>query len=160
MVAYIPYREIVRGLLTHPNQERPLFFALLKFRSVHGLPGIRPVMRILHRARACMADHLDALGRQLERHGGPWIAAERFTLADISWVVLLDRLAEADWDQYFWGGGKRPAVAAYWERLQARPSYRSEIVDRRCPITCKGIADLKAAKATDPRLGEALEEVG
>jgi len=157
MVAYIPYREIFKGLLTHPNKERPLFFSVLKFRSVHGLPKLAPAMKMLRRARRHMGDHLDTLGRLLDGHGKPWIAGEQFTLADVSWVVILDRLVEADWDDYLWGSGKRPTIAAYWERLKARPSYRSEILDMRCPITQKGIADLKRAKVEDARLHEALE---
>lgn len=157
MVRYIPYREILRGLLTHPNKERPLFFALLKFRTVHGLPKLSPAMKVLRRSRAHLGAHLDALASQLERHGRAWIAGDRYTLADVSWVVILDRLAEADWDGYFWGGGKRPTVAAYWQRLQARPSHRSEIEEMRGANTRRGIADLKQAKAEDPELRRGLE---
>lgn len=157
MVAYVPYREILKGLLTHPNKERPLFFSLLKFRGVHGLPRLTPIMKLLRQARGHMGDHLDALARQLECHGGPWIAGKQFTIADVSWVVILDRLVEADWGDYFWGGGKRPTIAAYWERLRSRPSYRSEILAVRCAVTQKGIADLKRAKAEDDRLRQGLE---
>jgi glutathione S-transferase len=157
MVRYIPYREIARGLLTHPNKERPLFFALLKWRGVRGLPRLAPVMAALRRGRRHMGAHLDALATQLAEHGGPWIAGEPFTLADVSWMVILDRLVEADWDAHFWGGARRPAVAAYWEKLQARPSYASQILAMRCPITRQGMADLRDAKAADPRLREGLE---
>lgn len=157
MVRYVSYREILKGLLTHPNKERPLFFAMLKLRSVHGLPGMSPVMKMIDRARTHMGNHLDALAAQLDEHGGPWIAGELFTLADVSWVVILDRLVEADWGDYLWGGDKRRTIAAYWERLQARPSYRGEISDRRCANTRQGIGDLKEAKANDARLREALE---
>jgi glutathione S-transferase len=158
MVRYIPYREIFRGLLTHPNKERPLFFAVLKLLRVERLPKLAPALRLIRRGREFMGRHLDALGAQLAGHGRPWIAGDRFTLADVSWVVILDRLVEADWDDFFWGAGKRPAIDAYWRRLQARPSYASEIAERRCPITRQGVADLKAAKAANPRLRAALEE--
>lgn len=157
MVRYIPYREILRGLLTHPNKERPLFFATLKWRTVHRLPGLAPVMRILRRARDHMQAHLDTLARQLESHGGPWIAGDQFTLADVSWVVILDRLVEADWNAYLWGRNQRPTIAAYWQRLTDRPSYRSEILAMRCPNTLRGIADLKTAKTDDSTLRHALE---
>jgi glutathione S-transferase len=106
-------------LLTHPNKERPLFFTLLKFRGVHGLPTLTPIMNALRSARRHLGDHLDALARLLDGHGGPWIAGEQFTLADVSWVVILDRLVEADWDGYLWSNGTRPTIAAYWQRLQA-----------------------------------------
>lgn len=157
MVRYIPYREIARGLLTHPNKERPLFFGLLKLRTVRGLPGIAPAIRLLHRSRRDMGAHLDALARHLDEQRGPWIAGERFTLADVSWVVILDRLAEADWAEHFWGNGLRPAIAAYCERLRARPSFTSEIEAVRSPVTRQGIADLAAAKREDPALRGALE---
>jgi glutathione S-transferase len=157
MVRSIPYPEIFRGLLTHPNKERPLVFATLKLFTVRGLPKLPPAMKLLRNSRRHMEGHLDALGEQLEGQGGAWIAGDRFTLADVSWVVILDRLAEADWADRFWSGGRRPAVAAYWERLQARPSYRTEILEARCPITEKGIEDVKRAKAGDPALREALE---
>lgn len=157
MVESIPYREIARGLLTHPNKERPLIFAALKVFGVRGLPRLAPAMALLERSRRNMGRHLDALAEQLEKHGGPWIAGDRFTLADVSWVVILDRLVEADWDAHFWGDERRPGVAAYWQRLAARPSYGAAITDARCANTRKGIADLKAAKAADTRLRDALE---
>jgi glutathione S-transferase len=157
MVRYIPYPRFVEGLLFHPQKRRPLAFAVLKLRGLHGLPGLAPAMALLHRSRRDMATHLDRLGEQIERSGGPWIAGERFTLADVSWLVILDRLAEADWDAWFWGDDRRPAVAAYWERLRARPSFESAIVRERCETLVAGMADLEAAKRADPRLREALE---
>jgi glutathione S-transferase len=157
MVRHIPYREILKGLLSHPNKQRPLIFAALKFRGIRGLRELKPAMKLLRRSRRDMGAHLEALAGQLARHGGPWIAGDRFTLADVSWVVLLDRLVEADWDGYFWGGGRNPGVAAYWQRLRERPSYASEIEAVRCPSTRRGIADLKRAKAEDARFRELLE---
>lgn len=157
MVPAIPYREILKGLLTHPNKERPLIFMTLKLATVHRLPKLAPAMKLLRRSRRDMGAHLDALGEHLEKHGGPWIAGERFTLADVSWVVILDRLVEAGWHDFFWGDAARPGVAAHWERLRARPSYQSQVLAARCPNTQRGIADLAAAKATDARLLEALE---
>jgi glutathione S-transferase len=158
MVQYIPYRRFLEGLLFHPDRRRPLFLGLLKLRGIAGIPKLAPLRALLARSRRDMERHLDALGEQLEKSGGPWIAGERFTLADVSWVVILDRLAEADWDAHFWGEGRRPAVAAYWARLQARPSFESAIVRERCPILLAGAADVKAAKRADPALRAALEE--
>jgi glutathione S-transferase len=157
MVETIPYREIARGLLTHPNKERPMIFMTLKLLGVHRLPKLAPAMKLLRRSRRDMERHLDALGEQLEKHGGPWIAGERFTLADVSWVVILDRLVEVDWDAHFWGDGRRPAVAAYWQRLSERPSYESAIVRARCQTLRDGIADVKVAKREDGALRAALE---
>ena len=157
MVREIPYREIARGLLTHPNKERPLVFATLKLLGVERLTKLGPAWKLLRRSRRDMGAHLDALGRQLDKHGGPWIAGERFSLADVSFVVILDRLAEADWDRHFWGEGRRPAVAAYWERLRARPSWRRGIADARCAATQQGMQALRDAKTANRELRAALE---
>ena len=157
MVQYIPYSEILKGLLTHPNKERPLLFLMMKLRGVHGVSKMTPMRKLIDRSRRDMGIHLDALEAQLEGHGGPWIAGNPYTLADVSWAVMLDRLAEVDWDGYFWGEGKRPGVAAYWEKLVGRPSYKSEVLEMRCAITRKGIDDVKQAKANDPVLRSAFE---
>ncbi|MFQ5698555.1 MAG: glutathione S-transferase family protein [Myxococcota bacterium] len=140
-----------------PNKERPLLFAMLKLRGVHGLPKLRRAIELVHRARVDMERHLDALSRQLRVQGGPWIAGEAFTLADLSWAVLLDRLVEADWEALFWGRERRPTVARYWERLQARPSHVREILDVRRAGTRRGVARLAAAKRRDATLREGLE---
>jgi glutathione S-transferase len=157
MVHYIPYRRLVEGFLFHWDRRRPLLFAVLKLRGIRGLPKLGLARRVIDRSRRDMEHHLDVLGEQLEKHGGPWIAGEHFTLADVSWVVILDRLVEVDWAEHFWGAGRRPAVAAYWERLQARPSYERAIASARCAILLDGIADVAAAKRADPALRGALE---
>ena len=157
MVQYIPFRKIVEGLLFHPQKVRPTLFALLKICGIARLPRLKPAMKLISESREHMEHHLDALGEQLEKSGGPWIAGRAFTLADVSWVVLLDRLVEVDWDRHFWGEGRRPIVAAYWERLLERPSFASAITQHRCAILEKGIADVKAAKRGDDRLRVAFE---
>jgi hypothetical protein len=156
MVRYIPYRKILFGLLFHPHRARPLIFATLKARGLHSLPKLAPAMKLLTRSREHMGEHLDALGAHLAKSPGDWIAGERFTLADVSWVVILDRLAEVDWDELFWGGGRRPVVAAYWERLQKRPSFTQAITSQRCANTLRGMEDVKRAKREDPALRAAL----
>ncbi|MCH2172964.1 glutathione S-transferase family protein [Myxococcota bacterium] len=156
-VAAIPYVEIFKGLFTHPNKERPLIFAALKFFGVRGLPKLGPMMKIVARSRDHMARHLDALEDHLAKNGGPWMVGEIFTLADVSWVVVLDRLVEADWEEVFWGAGQRPHVAAYWQELAERSSYRTAVLDARCPNVRDGIAALAEAKAGDRALRAALE---
>lgn len=161
MVEHIPTLEILKGLLSHPNKERPLIFLALKWKGIAGLPSLKPALGLLRKSLHHMGQHLDRLGEQLGKHGGPWITGETFTLADVSWMVILDRLVEADWDAALWGdelgaGTPRPAVAAYWERLEARDSYRSQILETRCPITLEGMAAVKRAKASNPALLKAF----
>lgn len=159
MVAEIPAREILRGLLTHPNKERPVAFLLLKLFGIDRFPKLGFFLQAVQRSREAMGVHLDALAVQLKSHGGPWIAGGSFTLADVSWMVLLDRLVEADWERVFWAEGQRPLVAAYWQRSQERSSYAAEVERRRCPEVRAGIAALIAAKAQNPALRAALEGI-
>ena len=157
MVGHIATHEILKGLLTHPNKERPLIFLTLKFAGIERLPKLKPAMKLLEKSREHMGLHLDRLGEQVEKHGGPWITGEQFTLADVSWMVILDRLSEADWSDFFWGHNRRPEVAGYWNRLEGRDSYREQVFDKRCPMTLRGIAEVRQAKADNPRLRAALE---
>lgn len=157
MVSHIATREILKGLLTHPNKERPLLFLTLKGLGIRRIPKLAPMMKMLTRSRTNMGHHLDRLGEQLRNHGGPWITGAHFTLADVSWMVILDRLVEADWDGFFWGGDSRPDVARYWQRLASRDSYREQVLEKRCPITRRGIEEVKEAKADCPSLRAALE---
>ena len=85
-----------------------------------------------------------------------------FILADYSfigasWMVILDRLVEADWSPFFWGGDRRPEGAGYWARLEARESYRTQVFEMRCPITTRGIAEGASAKRKNETLRLALE---
>ncbi len=157
MVSHIPVREILKGLLTHPNKERPLIFLTLKLAGIERLPKLVPAMKLMRRSLKHMGMHLDRLGEQLDKHGEDWIAGASFSLADVSWMVILDRLVEVDWDGVLWGDDRRPSVAAYWQRLASRKSYREQIVDMRCEITRLGIDEVKRAKREHPALREALE---
>lgn len=156
-IAAIPVREILKGFRRHPDRKRPFFFLLLKAFGVTGLPRLRPVVEMIRRSRDQMALHLDRVSAQLERSGGPWLLGEPFTLADVSWMVVLDRLVEADWERVFWAEGQRPLVAAWWERLKGRESFRAAVESMRCPNVRDGIAALAAAKMQDAALREALE---
>lgn len=156
-VAAIPVSKILAGLPRHPYKERPILFLMLKLFGVRRLPRLGRLRQAVERGRECMASHLDELARQLESTGGPWILGETFTLADVSWMVLLDRLVEADWERLYWAEGQRPLVAAYWERLKMRPSFVSQVENMRCPNVRDGIAALAVAKAQNSALRAALE---
>ena len=156
-VSRIPISEILKGLLRHPNKERPVAFLLLRLLGIDNFWRVPLFHAAVAESRDAMKAHLDALSAQLEGHGDSWIAGEEFTLADVSWVVILDRLVEADWAGLFWGEDRRPAVAAYWERLRARPSYATAIDEARATDILEGIEDLRAAKLGSPALREILE---
>ena len=155
MVVEIPIWRILEGLLFHRLRQRPLIFLALKAAGIRRLHKLAPAMQALRHCARAMHTHLDAFEEQLAKSGGPWILGESFTLADVSWVVILERLAEGDvLDLYL---AERPAVAGWWSRIQARPSYARGITEEGHPTIDAGLAALRAAKRDDPKLREALE---
>jgi glutathione S-transferase len=66
-----------------------------------------------------LEDMTAQIGRYLDDSGGPWLFGPRFTLADIGAAPYVVRFEEER------PGRLRPAVAAWWARLTARPSWRA-----------------------------------
>jgi glutathione S-transferase len=77
-------------------------------------------------AREALEHHGKLLGL-IDRAGGGWLAGPDFSLADIAavpYVLRLELLRMARlWDA-------RPGVAAWYKRVLARPSVKSEILER------------------------------
>ena len=67
------------------------------------------------------------LDRQLEKSGGPWLLGD-FTLPDITMMACFHRLEDVRLDDIL-QESLVPRLGSYWERLQARPSYRTAITD-------------------------------
>ncbi len=132
-------------------------FLAFKALGLANLRRLTPAMKILARSRRQMGVHLDALEAQLRDGGGPWILGETFSLADVSWLVIFERLVQADCLHVLVGATRRPECAAYWERLRKRPSYHQAILEQSHPTIAYGTQRLKDAKAADPALRAALE---
>jgi glutathione S-transferase len=157
MIDDISWSKILEGLLFHIDRRRPLIFMLLKARGLAKLHTIGPLVKIVARSRDHMNGHLDRLEAQLQQSRGPWILGEAFSLADVSWVVIFERLVEGDYVHVFLDDDQRPAVSAYWEALKARPSYGKALTEHTHPTVARGLERLRAAKAADPALRIALE---
>ncbi len=157
MIEKIPYWKIFEGVLFHFDRKRPFLFLMFKFRKLDSLPGLTPAMKILGRSRKQMRTHLDALEQQLKTSRGPWILGETFSLADVSWLVIFERLVQVDSLHVFVGAGLRPECAAYWERLTKRPSYPQAILDQSHPTIEYGTRKIQQAKQANPALRDALE---
>jgi len=156
MIERIPVDRIAEGLLFHFDKRRPVMFLVLKARGIDGLPKLGPAVAMHRKSRAQLADHLDALEAQLDRGGGPWILGEQYSLADVSWLVIFERLRQVDSLDLFLGGDARPRCAEYWAKLRDRPAYRTAILDCSHPTIEYGTERLRAAKANNPALRRAL----
>lgn len=146
MIASIPAWRIGEGLLFHRLKRRAGFFLVMKMLGPARLPILPPLVEAIRRSRTDMERHLDDLEAQLAG-GGPWIAGERFTLADVSWAVILDRLREADWTDLL-ESPRRPSIAAWWQRLRARPAYTASMLGEHAhPLVTRGTGTIRALKA-------------
>jgi glutathione S-transferase len=157
MIEKIPYWRIGEGLLFHFDKFRPVLFTMLKLRGIRQLPKLTPAARAIARSRREMRVHLDALEVQLGKTGGPWILGEDYTLADVSWLVIFERLRQADMEEVFLGEGRRPAVTAYWRSLRDRPAYAEAILDMSHPLIEFGRARIAEAKTANPDVRALLE---
>lgn len=64
---------------------------------------------------------------------GGWLCSSAFSLADIEWGVVLNRLRLVGLRTRLWG--ERPNVVAYEARLRARPSFRKGVAAWENPVT-------------------------
>jgi glutathione S-transferase len=157
MIERIPYWKILEGLLFHFDKRRPFLFVTLKALGLQRFARLTPAVKLLARSRRQVHEHLDALEEQLARCGGPWLLGAFFSLADVSWLVIFERLLQADCLHVFLGDGERPRVAAYWRRLQERPSYRAAIGAHGHATIEYGTRRLREAKRIDSQLRALLE---
>lgn len=161
MIGEVPLTRILEGLLYHRLRRRPAMFLLFRITGLAGFARIGPAMRVLAESRREMHRHLDALEDWLAtpRPDGSqrsWIAAERLTLADISWAAILERLQEGGWDELI-AASRRPQLAAWWARLRERPSYTQAMQgDNAHPAVGRARARILALAARDTRFKEAV----
>jgi glutathione S-transferase len=72
-------------------------------------------------ARKGMGTALDHVDGQLV--DSSFLAGENYSLADLAWTSIFARLRMLGLDDSFWSGELRPRIAAYYDRLRARPSF-------------------------------------
>lgn len=72
-------------------------------------------------ARKEMGTALDHVDGQLV--DSSFLAGENYSLADLAWTSIFARLRMLGLDDSFWSGELRPRIAAYYDRLRARPSF-------------------------------------
>ncbi len=150
MIADIPVTKIFEGLLFHRLKGRPMFFLALKAAGLKRLPALKPVVKVIRDSRVQMERHLDDLEAHFAGHAGAWIVGAQFTLADVSWAVIFDRLREADWTEVL-ENPRRPRLADWWTRIRERPAYRTAMLgELEHPLVKRGSGRIVERKAFDP----------
>ena len=155
MIRDIGVTRILEGLLFHRIKSRPVTFLALKLAGLPRIGALPPVRRVVNASRRQMERHLEDLERQLAESGGAWITGAQFTLADVSWAVIFERLREADWTGELLTPA-RPALLAYAERLRERPSHRAAMTRHQHPLVRSGTARIVAEKARNESFRRAL----
>lgn len=145
MMRNVPAYRLWEGFLFHRLKVRPLGFLILKLLGVANLIRISRLRKMVMVSREHMSGHLGDLEHQLRESGGPWILGDTFSLCDVSWAVIFERLREADWDKAL----MTPDLLDYWKRLQARSSYRDAMDLHRHPAVTAGTQFIQTLKAHD-----------
>lgn len=155
-MTYIPLRYPFVGLLFHRLKIRAVLFSLLKISGLKGFIKITPLLKKMAAGRDYMHRHLAELEQRLENQP-PWIMGAQYTLADVSWMAVLERLREADWIEYYLRDNQYPNVNNYWQALQARASYQSAIIDNGHHAIDQSLKLIKDTKAANPLFVKTLE---
>ena len=156
MIEEIPLRQILVGLLFHPDKKRPAFFLAAKLLGLKKIVNVRPLKAILQATRHHMLAHLKTIDAALASSDGPWILGAQFSLADITLGVIYYRLDETGWLAHYREQEPLLAVFAHYAALQARPSWHTALEARQLAIIERGSAKLKQAVADDESVRNAL----
>ena len=121
------YEKRIRGKMAHSSEENERYEALQENESL--LEFHRKsnndcfAQEELDAAKATLDQCFEEVEEALE--GREWLVGDRFSLADIAWIPLhftLRVLAD-----YSFAG--MPNVAAWVQRIEARPSYKAAVLD-------------------------------
>ena len=157
MIEKIPYRNIFEGFLRHFDKRRPLMFTLMKLLGMRALSQVPPLASALSTSRDHLNRHLDALEAQLDESGGPWLLGQDYTLADVSWLVIFERLRQADSLHAFCNSDWHPLCAAYWGRLSTRQGYLDAVLGHSHPLIEYGTGRIRQIKDGDAAMHVLLE---
>lgn len=156
MLKNVSIIEVVKGLISHPLKGRVLIFLLLKIFGFTFLK-VQPIQNLIKSAFKDLNNHLFELETELSFSKKEWLASEHFSLADISWSVILHRLDECGWSDLLLE--KKPFVNAYYEKIKKRDSFQKGIVNQKNPNLEKGIKELKLAIQNNPFLKSFRKEL-
>jgi len=98
-----------------------IMFLSFKMFDVEGIRKLAPLYRTLQLVRDSIQFHFDTLEEELGKRPGPYLFGEEFTLADIGWISIFQRMEFARWWPVF--SGRYPRIHAYWDTIQQRAAY-------------------------------------
>ena len=140
MIQYVSYSEIFKGLFFHPIKKRVLIFFVLKAFGLNIFSNSSPITKLLLKAFNSLELHLRELEGHLNTTTSQWLISDHFSLADVSWAVLLHRIEETGWITLLIEDKQN--VQSYFEKIKSRSSYKEAILEYSHPLVEKGVKDL------------------
>ena len=155
MIKYININKILFGLINHPLKIRVFLFIILKIFGYKAFSSSSPIRRLIKRSLENINNHLHELNNHLKTKED-WIINNSFTLADISWAVILHRIEEVGWDKILFRD--KPFLEDYYKKVKAKKSFLSSINNYDHEILDKGKTILKLKIKEDQNLKSLFSE--
>ena len=156
MIKFIKMNKILAGLISHPLKIRVFLFIILKIFGYKAFSTSSPIRKLINRALKNINDHLHELDNHLKTNGKNWIINNSFTLADISWAVILHRIEEVGWDDILFRD--KTFLKDYFKKVKAKQSYKSSIINYDHEILDEGKTILKSKIKEDQNLKSLFSE--
>ena len=156
MIKFIKMNKILAGLISHPLKIRVFLFIILKIFGYKAFSTGSPIRKLINRALKNINDHLHELDNHLKTNGKNWIINNSFTLADISWAVILHRIEEVGWDDILFRD--KTFLKDYFKKVKAKQSFKSSIINYDHEILDKGKTILKSKIKEDQNLKSLFSE--
>ncbi len=136
----ISYSSILYGLIFHFDLKRPVLFLTLKILGKFAF-SVSKLKQMRGKARYYAKMYLKKLNQILIKNhkNGPYICGEKFTLADLAWIPVLERLyASGSDDLLDLDNDENNLLHKYWDNLKKRKCYQKAIyewkMNEKCPI--------------------------
>ena len=156
MIKYINFNKILFGLINHPLKIRVFLFIILKIFGYKAFSSSSPIRKLIKRSLKNINNHLLELNNHLKIKEEDWIINNSFTLADISWAVILHRIEEVGWDEILFRD--KPFLEDYYKRVKAKKSFKNSIINYDHEILDKGKTILKLKIKDDQNLKSLFSE--
>ena len=130
---FIPY------YIFHPVKFRAFNFLIFKILGFSAYKKNSPLTRISHKAIKNLNKHMYEFNIQVTKN--KWIVNSFFSIADITWAVLLHRLDELQIANYYFD--IYPNIKNYYEQIKNKDSFKEAILRHNNIFVDKGITLLK-----------------
>jgi len=147
MMHEISWTAPLYGLVHHHDKKRPVIFLMMKVLGPSFLQLLPLPAQMAKDATQSARAHLQKMEAETLSDGRTYLTGEEYTLADVGMITIIERMDNAGWAHLY---EDLPHFTAYWERVKARPSYKTAITDEELPIIRRGRERIQKWKEERP----------